>query len=65
MCDADVGLITMRWVKKHDHPYPDFNTVHKCRDYDAVWRWLQEHQVDVSGGWIVKPEDAVELDLPP
>ncbi len=68
MCDADVGLIPMYWVKRHDHPYPDFSTYHKCRDFEAVTKWAQENQVDMGKGWkghLDKPDGAVELEEPP
>ena len=56
----------MYWVKRYDHPYPDFNTEHKCRDFDAVWRWAQERQVVMPDGVpIKKPDDADEMELPP
>ena len=68
MCDADVGLIPMYWVKRHDHPYPDFSTYHKCRDFEAVKDWARENQVDMGEGWkgyLEKPDGAVELEEPP
>ncbi len=36
MCHADVGLISRRWVKHNPAPYPNFNTWHKCRNFDEV-----------------------------
>lgn len=68
MCDADVGLIPMYWVKRHDHPYPDFSTYHKCRDFEAVATWARENQVDMGEGWkghLEKPDGTVELEEPP
>ena len=68
MCDADVGMVPMYWVKKHDHPYPDWSTHHKCRDFHAVTKWVQENQVDMGKNWkgyMEKPVGAAELDKPP
>ena len=68
MCDADVGMVPMYWVKKHDHPYPDWSTYHKCRDFYAVTKWVQENQVEMGKDWkgyMEKPEGAVELEKPP
>ena len=66
MCDADVGLIPMYWVKHHDHPYPDFSTKHKCRDYGRVWQWADENQVRTyEFSRVPRPDDAVELEVPP
>lgn len=66
MCDADVGLIPMFWVKHHDHPWPDFSTTHKCRNFDATWQWVKSHGVQVPEGYVLeRPNDALELELPP
>jgi len=66
MCDADVGLIPMYWVKHHDHPWPDFNTVHQCRNFDDVLQWAIENQVDMPQGIkVVRTKDVVDLELPP
>ena len=51
MCNADVGLIPMYWVKRHDHPYPDLNTYHKCRNFKAISVWAEENQVDMGKCW--------------
>ncbi|KAJ7104123.1 hypothetical protein B0H15DRAFT_763792, partial [Mycena belliarum] len=39
MCAADTGLITYHWVQNWTMPYPDFNTLHQCRDFDAILKW--------------------------
>ena len=66
MCDADVGLMPMYWVKKHDHPWPDFSTTHKCRNFDDVLDWVDKNQVIVPENFkIQKPPDAFELPVPP
>ena len=66
MCDADVGLIPMYWVKHHDHPWPDFSTVHQCRNFDAVLAWVKEHQVQLPNDiTITRPDDVVNLEMPP
>ena len=51
MCSADVGIITHNWVhneKLNDpktRPFPDFNVVKKCRDFDALLGWVREKGV--------------------
>ncbi|KAI9806559.1 MAG: hypothetical protein M1833_003746 [Piccolia ochrophora] len=65
MCDADVGVISYDWVSIRDQPWPNFNTWHKCRDFEAVFEWGVEHQAKFSGGEIVKPEGVVGLESPP
>lgn len=66
MCDADVGVFNYNWVKGRSRPYPNFNTMHKCRNFDDVLTWAKSHQAKApAGGIIPKPSDAVELDVPP
>lgn len=45
MCHADVGLVTAHWIKNYPIPYPNFNTWHKCRDFDQVLDLAYKHQV--------------------
>jgi hypothetical protein len=46
MCNVDIAVLGRVWWNK-DSPiaFPDFNTDHKCRNYDAVRQWAEEHQV--------------------
>lgn len=45
MCHADVGLMTSHWVKDYPRPYPNFNTWHKCRNFDDVMAYAYARQV--------------------
>lgn len=65
MCDADVGLIPMFWVKHHDHPWPDFSTTHQCRNFDAAVKWVEENQVDMPELNLTRTEGTVDLESPP
>ncbi|KAJ5394014.1 uncharacterized protein N7487_011655 [Penicillium crustosum] len=42
MCAGDVGIVTMNWVEKFGI-YPDFSTQHKCRKFDKIVEWADEH----------------------
>ncbi len=48
MCTADVGVVPFIWVAKEEtdepHILPDFSTVHRCRDFDAIREWGRSHQ---------------------
>ena len=68
MCDADVGVMTYDWVKGRGHPSPDFNTKHKCRNFDDILRWGLAHQAPTQlGGEVLRTADAdaKEMDMPP
>ncbi|EGC45034.1 conserved hypothetical protein [Histoplasma capsulatum var. duboisii H88] len=43
MCTADVGIFGQWWVK-HIGPFVDFNTVHKCRNFEEIRKWAEKHQ---------------------
>jgi Mycotoxin biosynthesis protein UstYa len=45
MCSVDIAVLGQVWWN-HDEPtaFPDFNTKHKCRNFEAVRQWAYEHQ---------------------
>ena len=51
MCHADVEVITHNWVHNDriqdpkDKPFPDFNLVKQCRDFDKLLDWTRENAV--------------------
>jgi hypothetical protein len=62
MCDSDVGMMPLYWVRNDRIPWPKFSTKHQCRDFDAVLDWTDNNQVEVPEGFeLVKPPDAYEL----
>ena len=50
MCTADQGLVFSHWVEGHDHRHVDFNTQHKCRNFQKAVDWAIAHgkQPDMS-----------------
>ncbi|KAH7379735.1 tat pathway signal sequence [Cadophora sp. MPI-SDFR-AT-0126] len=61
MCTADVGVLGQVWWNK-DQPaaYPDFNTRHKCRNFEDIRQWAFEHQApkDVPADYLQMPRIA-------
>ena len=51
MCSADAGIIQHNWVRSEKvsepkiRPFPDFNTVKMCRNFDALLDWARERSV--------------------
>ncbi|KAF2206317.1 hypothetical protein CERZMDRAFT_28061, partial [Cercospora zeae-maydis SCOH1-5] len=43
MCYGDATSVTSNWVLTHHSPHPDFNTMHKCRNFDKLLEWAEEH----------------------
>ncbi|TGO13874.1 hypothetical protein BTUL_0062g00480 [Botrytis tulipae] len=46
MCTVDIGVMGKIWVRPEaSEAYQDFNTKHKCRDFDAVRNWAEQRQM--------------------
>lgn len=58
MCTVDLGMLGQVWWNQ-DYPqaYPDFNTQHKCRNFDAVRQWAEDHQApeEVPEDYLLPP----------
>lgn len=61
MCIADVGMITYEWVEGYSHPYADFSTWHQCRNFENVLSWVEDHQLHIPKGHLVRLNDTVDL----
>jgi hypothetical protein len=58
MCHADVEVIPHYWVHNEKipdpktRPFPDFNVVKLCRNFDALLGWAKDSAVrDLKGKW--------------
>jgi hypothetical protein len=64
MCNVDTGVLGQVWTLQHTsdtpEPFPDFNTAHKCKNFDAVRAWGEAFQVPpnekLPPGYITQPE---------
>jgi hypothetical protein len=65
MCDIDVGAMTYNWVTVRDAPWPNFNTWHKCMDFERVLRWGLDHQVASKGRKMTQGAGVTVLPTPP
>lgn len=46
MCNPDTGVLGQVWFDRDDPAaFPDFNTKHKCKNFDDISRWAVENQV--------------------
>lgn len=43
MCNADTEMLTTTWIEGEDYPYPDFNINKKCKSFDAIVQWRDQH----------------------
>lgn len=46
MCTVDSGVLGQVWIyPENPEPYVDFNTQHRCKNFDAIRRWAEENQL--------------------
>ncbi|OBT95655.1 hypothetical protein VE01_05884 [Pseudogymnoascus verrucosus] len=69
MCAVDVGVLGQVWTFREDpSAFVDFNTEHKCRNYDAVRKWAEKRQLpeEVPPDFLVPlgAEDVVYEEIP-
>ncbi|KAF8907013.1 hypothetical protein CPB84DRAFT_1959751 [Gymnopilus junonius] len=65
MCVADVGMISYDWISGWDVPFPDFNTYHKCRNFDAILDWATKHRVRIPQDHMGRIGNEINLPEPP
>ncbi|PQE13984.1 tat pathway signal sequence protein [Rutstroemia sp. NJR-2017a BBW] len=73
MCNVDTGVLGQVWTRQSEtmspQAFPDFNTRHKCKDYEAVRMWAEENQVPsdekLSVGYVALPEEGDVLPFIP
>jgi hypothetical protein len=41
-------MLTYNWVRGLDHPTPNFNTEHKCRDFESILSWSKDHKQELD-----------------
>ncbi|KAI9877631.1 MAG: hypothetical protein M1830_003246 [Pleopsidium flavum] len=66
MCKFDATVIPLNWVRDHQNPTPNGNTIHRCVNWDGLQSWLKDRAVELPEGfkW-QQPADAVSLDENP
>ncbi|MCJ1268850.1 hypothetical protein MMC22_008738 [Lobaria immixta] len=66
MCKFDTTIMPFNWVRNHQNPTPNGNTIHKCVNWDSLQKWLKNRAVPVPEGfeWH-QPADAITLDRNP
>ncbi|KAH7112814.1 hypothetical protein B0J11DRAFT_541974 [Dendryphion nanum] len=61
MCNVDVGVLGQVWYEPEGKPlqgFVDFNTVHTCRNFEAIRNWAEKHQLPLNKDL---PPDFLEL----
>lgn len=49
MCTGDIGIFTFREYPEYGYEagdfWPDFSTLHTCRNFDAIHKWAIDNTV--------------------
>ncbi|WEW58382.1 hypothetical protein PRK78_003850 [Emydomyces testavorans] len=61
MCTADIGVFGQWWVKGIG-PFVDFNTKHKCKNFEEIRKWAEKRQIPDQEGYAKQRADDVVLD---
>jgi len=67
MCNVDRGVLGRVWWGPCDpQPFVDFNTKHRCKNYDAIRKWAEEQQLpeDVPEGFYEPPSGKIYDHIP-
>lgn len=69
MCTVDVGIFGQVWLfPEHPEPFVDFNTQHRCRNYEDIQQWAKQNQLpkDVPPDFLEPPKagDRVYTETP-
>lgn len=46
MCQPDTGVFGQYWIAETNALFVDFNTEHKCKNFEELRDWAVSHQVD-------------------
>lgn len=64
MCKADTTMITWYWVQGYDSPQANFNTRHRCRNFEKIMDWSTEHAIHIDESKMIRFEDTIDLPKP-
>jgi hypothetical protein len=67
MCNAEVDIVTHNWRRGSFRPIADFNNPRKCRNFEGLLQWNNDHAVaNDMEKWrtIKRPDSAVILPKP-
>jgi hypothetical protein len=45
MCQSDIGVYTFKYYDGYEGHWPDFSTLHTCRNFNAIRDWAYENAV--------------------
>ncbi|KAJ5171444.1 uncharacterized protein N7500_004227 [Penicillium coprophilum] len=46
MCNADLSINTFDWIPNYPKPWPNFEVVHKCANWESIEEWVLANSFD-------------------
>lgn len=46
MCNANTDVYSHFWTDTFQHPFPDFNIPHQCKNFDSILSWQRKNALD-------------------
>ncbi|KAH9835489.1 hypothetical protein Tdes44962_MAKER08547 [Teratosphaeria destructans] len=68
MCTFDTSILGQWWVEDIHGPFLDFNTQHRCKNFEDLAQWVRDHQLVNKGedrAMVEYQEGDVRLDTIP
>ncbi|KAG1742587.1 hypothetical protein EDD22DRAFT_786600, partial [Suillus occidentalis] len=65
MCRGDVTMLTYDWVEGVKDPFPNFDIPHRCRNFEKILNWVDDHQAYMPKSKMFRVEGTVDLPSPP
>ncbi|PQE10985.1 tat pathway signal sequence protein [Rutstroemia sp. NJR-2017a BVV2] len=68
MCTIDTGVLgQVWWDKERPQAFVDFNTEHRCKNFDAIRQWAEERQMPEAGppDFLQRPKESDVLEAIP
>lgn len=48
MCRGDVAIVTYDWAEGIEDPFPNFNVLRRCRNFEKLLNWVDEHVRNIA-----------------
>lgn len=65
LCAGSLDVVTYQWRESQQRPWPDFDVNHKCRRFEDIQAWQEEHAVPVTWGRnVTRPVGFKEVSMP-
>ncbi|OTB00953.1 hypothetical protein M426DRAFT_266737 [Hypoxylon sp. CI-4A] len=57
MCKADLSINTFEWIPNYSRPWPNFDVVHECANWDSIKEWARANSFDGFDNTLIQHPD--------